>query len=105
MAGSPPLQYVDEARLQQLFNDGGFLQGLQEGRIDQLVQRQNHADPERTGQPFCTQSQIVSYLEGNQEVARVHQYLRPDGTIGASGRPDPKKVLVNGVMYCFRLPG
>jgi hypothetical protein len=37
----------------------------------------------------------------NNEVARVHQYLRPDGTIGGSGRPDPKKVLYlyQGILY------
>ena len=27
------------------------------------------------------------------------KYLRPDGTIGASGRPDPKALIVEGVMY------
>jgi hypothetical protein len=29
----------------------------------------------------------------------VHQYLRPDGTLGLSGRPDPKLVLYEGVVY------
>lgn len=27
-------------------------------------------------------------------MALVHQYLRPDGSIGGSGRPDPKRVRV-----------
>lgn len=36
-------------------------------------------------------SQTVEYFTKNgQRVARVHQYLRPDGTIGGKGRPDPK---------------
>jgi hypothetical protein len=29
----------------------------------------------------------------------VHQYLRPDGTLGASGLPDPKLVVHEGVVY------
>jgi hypothetical protein len=32
-------------------------------------------------------------------VAVVHQYLRPDGSLGASGLPDPKRLLVNGILY------
>ena len=34
-----------------------------------------------------------------KNVAGVHQYLRRDGTIGASGRPDPKELFVNGTLY------
>jgi len=26
-------------------------------------------------------------------VARVHRYLRPDGRVGLSGRPDPREML------------
>jgi hypothetical protein len=54
--------------------------------------------------PFCTRSQLISYLDdAGQEVARVHQYLQPDGTLGASGRPDPKRLLHDGILY-FPLP-
>lgn len=43
---------------------------------------------------------MISYLDTNgQEVARVHQYLQPDGTLGASGKPDPKRLLQGGVLY------
>jgi len=45
---------------------------------------------------------MVSYRDGqDNEVARVHQYLRPDGNLGLKGRPDPKKVLAQGILYCF----
>jgi hypothetical protein len=35
------------------------------------------------------------------EVARVHAYIRPDGKIGASGKPDPKIVYdeIGNVLY------
>jgi hypothetical protein len=29
----------------------------------------------------------------------VHQYLRPDGKVGGSGRPDPKAVLDGDTLY------
>jgi hypothetical protein len=32
-------------------------------------------------------------------VAEVHRYLRPDGTIGASGVPDPKRISFGGTLY------
>jgi hypothetical protein len=47
-----------------------------------------------------TRSQEISYFDANnQEVARVHQYLKPDGNLGGSGRPDPKRVFQGGVLY------
>jgi hypothetical protein len=43
---------------------------------------------------------MVSYRDtGNFEIARVHQYLRTDGSIGASGRPDPKRLFEEGTLY------
>ena len=32
-------------------------------------------------------------------VALAHQYRHPDGSIGASGKPDPKQVLVGGELW------
>lgn len=51
-------------------------------------------------EPFCTYSQMVSYRDTqNKEIARVHQYLRPDGSIGASEKPDPKRLFEDGVLF------
>lgn len=48
---------------------------------------------------------MISYRDANgNEIARVHQYLRPDGTLGASGKPDPKPLMVNGVVYIYSAP-
>lgn len=55
-------------------------------------------------------SQTVEYftLDG-QRVARVHQYLRLDGTIGGKGKPDPKWLrlgsLVLGMRSTKAVPG
>jgi hypothetical protein len=43
---------------------------------------------------------MVAYFNSeNQEVARVHQYKLPNGSIGASGLPDPVRLLVDGIIY------
>jgi hypothetical protein len=44
---------------------------------------------------------LVNYIDLAQgrTVARVHQYLRMDGSLGASGRPDPKMLYIDGVIY------
>jgi predicted SAM-dependent methyltransferase len=50
---------------------------------------------------FCTHSQELTYFDSERVrvIARVHQYLRPDGTLAASGMPDPKMVCLGGVEY------
>ena len=51
-------------------------------------------------EPFCTRSQMVSYRDhDDSEIVRVHQYLRKDNSIGASGKPDPKRLLDDGTLY------
>jgi hypothetical protein len=42
---------------------------------------------------------MIAYFDGLQRVAIVHQYLWEDGSIGGSGRPDPKEVTEDGIIY------
>ena len=61
------------------------------------VRRDRHPSQPRAGEPVCTRSQLVTYVDvQGQRVAIVHQYLRQDGTLGASGLPDPKWLLHDG---------
>lgn len=70
------------------------------GELIAVVQRERHPALPLAAEPFCTRSQLVSYFDGSgNEIARVHQYLRTDGTIGLSGRPDPKRLLEGGILY------
>jgi hypothetical protein len=89
-----------------MFNEGQYWQKAQTGPLWQAVEVDGHPSPPLAGEPFCTRSQIVSYRDENaREVARVHQYLRPDGSIGLSGKPDPQQLLHEGVLYISELPG
>jgi hypothetical protein len=45
---------------------------------------------------------MIAYVESwgrQREVARAHRYLRPNGTLGASGKPDPKTVRIGRTLY------
>lgn len=59
-----------------------------------------HPAPTALGEVPGTVSHMLQYFEPDGElVAKVHEYLRPDGTIGASGKRDPKWVKVGGVVF------
>lgn len=93
---------VSETELRKLFNDN-YLPLIGTKRIVERVMRGagRHPSLPLAKEPYCTESQEVSYSDPatGDELARAHRYLRPDGKIGASGLPDPKRVFVNGVLY------
>lgn len=100
MKSDLPEVRVSVEELRRIFNESAVPEGIRSGlyRID--VVRSNHADPERSGQVYCTQSQTVDYLDTDDNVVvRVHQYLLPDGNIGGSGRPDPKRLVLENTVY------
>lgn len=100
MDQGPSLQRIPIAQLRAMFNEGGYWTKVQGGELQQRVVAENHPTSPRAPVPYCTRSQYIAYLDASgQEVARVHQYLLPDGNLGASGRPDPKQVMQNGVLY------
>lgn len=50
------------------------------------------------GMPWGTRSQMVVYTDAYDVVAIVHRYLKPDGMLGAHGKPDPKTVMCCGAQ-------
>jgi len=83
-----------------MFNDGQYWEQVKQGTLQSIVVANNHPSSPRANEPVCTRSQYIIYVNTESEkVAGVHQYLRTDGTIGASGRPDPKELLVDGILY------
>lgn len=74
---------------------------LESGELVAFVERDTLA--QAAWLPAGTRSQILHYytLDLKSKVAIVHRYLRPDGKLGASGMPDPKQVLDEGVIYAM----
>ncbi|RLJ01733.1 MAG: hypothetical protein DRP11_03955 [Candidatus Aenigmatarchaeota archaeon] len=94
---------VSAEQLRRLFNELELFAKVQRGELQQQIRKDKHPAPPKADEPFCTRSQIVAYYDSDgNKVALVHQYLRPDGTLGASGLPDPKMVLHGNVIYYTR---
>src|SRR5438046_938729 len=99
MSPSPPKIEVSVAKLQEMFNTGGYEEEAEKGDLRVQVTA-SHPAPPKANQPPGTLSQMIAYLdaEGN-EVAAAHRYLKTDGTLGASGHPDPKRIMKDGILY------
>lgn len=93
-------QGVSSAEMRRIFNEGRYWERAKAGELTSVILEDRHPSLTAANEPFCTYSQLISYRDTTgREVARVHQYVRPDGIIGASGRPDPKRLLHEGVLY------
>ena len=100
-----PFCSASDWELRGMFNDGEFWKKAKCGDLIQNIVKENHPSAPLAPVPYCTRSQLISYHDkSGRKVAIVHQYLKPDGTIGASGKPDPKMILHNGVRYHLRAP-
>ncbi len=56
-------------------------------------------NPEEINEPPGTLSLLVRvYNDALNFIAEAFFYLRPDGRIGASGRPDPKRMVVGNEL-------
>jgi hypothetical protein len=105
---NPPIppKRVTEWKMRWLFQRHHFLAKVSNGELVPSITRDTHPSRTVANEPFCTRTQEISYLDGNrQEVARVHQYLRTNGTIGASGRPDPKRLKIGTQLYRMHTAG
>jgi hypothetical protein len=96
----PPVKRINVWLLRKMFNEGHYLEQAKQGILTSRLMRDSHPSPPRANEPICTRSQYIIFIDRNgKKVAAVHQYLRPDGTLGASGLPDPKELYINGVLY------
>jgi hypothetical protein len=96
------MRRVSAAQLRQMFNDDRLYERVQSGELQERVLKERHPSLRRAGEPWCTRSQIVGYYDAQlRKVALVHQYMRPDGRLGASGRPDPKRIFKDGELYAL----
>lgn len=98
-----PTRFVAPQIIQEAFNSGQFWERAQRGELSTVLKRNSHPEPSPKGEPSCTHSQfIVYYTPAGEAIAGVHQYVRPDGTLGGSGRPDPKRLVVGSEILCTR---
>lgn len=82
----------DERRAE--FNAARFWERARAGELEQKIVRSSTLKHLPAGEPPGTRSQLILYVDSSASaVALVHQYTRPDGSVGGAGRPDPKAVV------------
>lgn len=106
---SPPLQnfrpveFVSKDIIRHIFNSKQYWERVKAGELETDVRKEGHPDPLHSGEPLCTKSQYIVYRDPNGNiVASVHQYLRSDGALGASGKPDPKRIYMQDKIIAVR---
>lgn len=95
---------VDEQAIRRAFNAGRFRERADAGELKRRHRQESiHLKgrlARQRGEPRCTRSQMIEYFElSGLKVAIVHQYRRRDGSIGGSGRPDPKWLRVGSEIW------
>jgi hypothetical protein len=53
----------------------------------------------KSRQDIGTRSRVLKFSERGLTVMVLHAFVRPNGSLGASGKFDPKRLLVNGIVY------
>src|SRR6266508_5182610 len=97
MSALPRLR-VSPAELRERFHRGRYLERASAGEFTPVLK--DEFNPTSPDEPPGTRRQTVVYVtQAGQPVFIVHRYLRPDGTIGGRGQPDPKWLLEGDVIY------
>ena len=106
----PPLRievkYITEDSIREIYNASQYPSLITTGKLTKQYLSNSHLkEPEKRGEPWCTHSQFVRYCdEKGLWVVEVHQYLRPDNSLGASGKPDPKRLRVKNTVFTVNIP-
>lgn len=89
------VEWVSPDIIRKLFNEGQYYQKMLANELTVYLKKDSVLEKPPTGEPAGTRSQTLYYYDLDENfVAVVHQYLRPDGTLGGSGKPDPKRLAL-----------
>jgi hypothetical protein len=98
---SEPVKRVPPETIRSIFNNSQCPVLIASGHLvpymlkDSILQ-----NPHLKGEPPGTRSQVIRYVDlAGQWVVVIHQYLRPDGSLGAGKKPDPKRLRIAGTIF------
>lgn len=95
--------WVTPTIIQRLFNTGQYYERVISGEFTTVIRKERVPKRQKPGHPPGTRSQFVYYYDSDgNKLAGVHQYLLPDGTLGASGKPDPKYIFLPDCTVAVR---
>lgn len=85
-------------KLRKLFRTGGYSSQVAGGVFRETVLKSSLRL--RPGAAAEIQSQYVAYRDSQgNHILEAHRIVMPNGTLGGSGEPDPKKLIHGGVVY------
>lgn len=83
-----------------MFNEQRIVERAADGELTAKISKSREPITPALPLPRGSRSQIITYIDRDgKEVASAHQYLLPDGTLAAGGLPDPKRLLLDGILY------
>src|SRR5574337_561934 len=99
-----PIEKVSPEEIQRVYAEADYEGRVQRGELVVSIIDDNHPSRTKAREPICTRSQMIQYRRRRDNVVLVlaHRYLRRDGTIGASGKPDPKKIYLADKILVVR---
>ena len=89
---------VDVWELRCHFLKARYLRRLKHGEFTVARGKPRPAHPKYGLGPGGVSLSVYYYI-GVQQVAEVHHLERADGSLGGSGKPDPKMVIHGGIEY------
>jgi len=106
LADDLPVVRASDEELRKLFNPA-YLARVLNGELTvrnfgrQSLYQNPPQDKGREQEPDGTITGLVEIIDPatKRRVAVAHRLLRPDGSYGASGFPDPKMVLIGDIIY------
>jgi hypothetical protein len=103
MPNGTPFQRISQRKLRVYFNEWDYAGKVVSGEFVAMVYRERPPGNKAPPMPIGSVSQEVHYFDRRmRRRAIVHQYLQPDGTLGASGKPDPKYLMGDdGTIYAL----
>src|SRR5262245_63398704 len=95
---------LSEWDLKRLFNEGGLIKEIRRGVFRAESKRCSPVLPSnpRIGRtiPIGSISQTLHFYDDQERKAlELQRYIKPDGELGASGKNDPKELLIENVLY------
>src|SRR5690242_3554705 len=97
---------IDKWEMRRRFNCGGYHKRALKGEFTVLPykpRKRPQLASSTSGQVPGTLSGMIEFRDhNNRTIAKLHRFVRPDGTVGASGLPDPKVLFENGTLFhCY----
>ena len=97
------VEYVVPSIIRQKFTESQYPNMIANGELTPRYLRDKelkNPQQRRFPEPSGTKSQMIRYLDKDGRwCVEIHQYLRPDGTLGASGKQDPKRLKIGDKIY------